>query len=384
MTQQNPQTQDPPYPGARIGIAGGGLLGTLMAWQLAERGYRVTIFEAGSAERNLSAAHTAAGMLAPISEAAAAEPCVYTLGLHGIERWHQWLEQLGEGAKHCIHNKGSLLVAHPQDESELDQFMLDSRTLRGQPHARIEPLDGGDIQSLEPDLNPQLRRGIFLSPEAHLDNRQILARLDARLAALDVERIYNTQVVPRAKQILDTQSQTARPFCLVIDCRGAGARHCLHNLRGVRGETLHLETTEVSLSRPVRLMHPRYQLYVVPKPGNRYVIGATQIESEDLAPITLQSSLELSSAVYTLSPAFAEARILEAGVNLRPAFASNFPQLQCEPGLLRLNGLFRHGYLLAPALVDCALAQITGESESPHKRYFIEPKQALSLSRASV
>jgi glycine oxidase len=105
-------------------------------------------------------------------------------------------------------------------------------------------------------------------------------------------------------------------------------------------------------------MHPRYQLYIVPKPDNCFVIGATQIESEDRSPVTLQSSLELGSALYTLSPAFAEARILEQGVNLRPAFMDNMPHVRLQDGLISANGLFRHGYLLAPAVVCHILAHL--------------------------
>jgi glycine oxidase len=106
-------------------------------------------------------------------------------------------------------------------------------------------------------------------------------------------------------------------------------------------------------------------LYIVPKPGHRFIIGATQIESEDRSPVTLQSSLELSSALYTLSPAFAEARILELGVNLRPAFMDNMPRVDRQPGLIRANGLFRHGFLLAPAVVSYVLACIQNTPDKP-------------------
>ena len=137
----------------------------------------------------------------------------------------------------------------------------------------------------------------------------------------------------------------------------------MRNLRGVRGETLHVETKEIHLQRPVRLMHPRYQLYVVPKPNHRFIIGATQIESEDHSPVTIQSNLELSSALYTLSPAFAEARIIEMDTNLRPAFMNNLPKVTINEGLITANGLFRHGYLLAPAVVENVLAHIFNKPE---------------------
>ena len=53
----------------------------------------------------------------------------------------------------------------------------------------------------------------------------------------------------------------------------------------------------------------------------------------------------------------AEARILKLDVNLRPALPDHHPQVQVEPGLIRINGLYRHGWLLAPALLSQALQQ---------------------------
>lgn len=125
-----------------------------------------------------------------------------------------------------------------------------------------------------------------------------------------------------------------------------------------------MHTPEVHLTRPIRLMHPRYKLYIVPKPHNRFIIGATEIESEDRSPISVQSLMELTSALYTLNPAFAEARILELDANLRPAYLNNLPQITCRtsalgPAVLTLNGLYRHGYLIAPALVEQALQQLS-------------------------
>jgi glycine oxidase len=41
--------------------------------------------------------------------------------------------------------------------------------------------------------------------------------------------------------------------------------------------------------------------------------------------------------------------------NLRPALPDNLPRIEREDGLTRINGLFRHGWLIAPALVQDAL-----------------------------
>lgn len=349
----------------RIAIAGAGLLGRLLAWRLRLLGHDITLYEAGPLQPDnnplRAAAFTAAGMIAPLSEAVVSDANVYRMGQFALDRWPQWLADLSQGGADLFSCKGSLLVAHPQDESELQQFENELNFVV--PECRhYHWLSGHEIQALEPDLHSHFMRGLLLQEEGHLHNRELLQNLGHELIHLGVHIFENTPVETEPHVI--RLSNMEEKFDTVIDCRGLGAKTKFQQLRGVRGETMHVETTEITLQRPVRLMHPRYQLYVVPKPNNRFIIGATQIESEDRSPATLQSSLELGSALYTLSPAFAEARILEMDTNLRPAFMDNLPKIFCKPGLIIANGLFRHGYLLAPAVVEQVLAQIAQQRVS--------------------
>ncbi|WP_111640715.1 glycine oxidase ThiO [Marinimicrobium alkaliphilum] len=348
---------------ARIAVAGGGLLGRLLTWQLLRRGHSVSLYEAGSLSEPKAAAWTAAGMIAPLSEVVVSERSAYTMGLYALAQWPEWLASLPapDTGSPLFSRNGSLLVAHSQDLSELRQF---EQELHHQVQdARYRRLYGRELLDLEPDLNPQFQQGLLLEDEGHLDNRNVLRALLAALTALGAE-LHEHTPVSLAPQCVTTERETHR-YDLVLDCRGVGAKAQHSAVRGVRGEVLGVQTTEVTLQRPVRLMHPRYQLYVVPKPNHCFVIGATQIESEDLSPVSLRSSLELSSALYTLAPAFAEARIIDQGVNLRPAFMDNMPHVTKSEGLITANGLFRHGYLLAPAVVNHILAYLDGEPELP-------------------
>jgi glycine oxidase len=118
----------------------------------------------------------------------------------------------------------------------------------------------------------------------------------------------------------------------------------------------------VTLTRPVRLVHPRYPIYIAPKPDHVFVVGATEIETDDLSPASVRSTLELLSAAYSVHPGFGEARLLEVGVQARPTLPDNLPALR-HLGLrtLQVNGLYRHGFLIAPALLDATLALLHGE-----------------------
>ena len=103
---------------------------------------------------------------------------------------------------------------------------------------------------------------------------------------------------------------------------------------------------------PVRLLHPRFPLYVVPWGDGVHMIGATVIESEETGPITLRSALDLLSAAYALDPAFAEAEIVRKGAGARPAFPDNRPRIIVGRRYIYVNGLYRHGFLLAPVLAE--------------------------------
>jgi glycine oxidase len=72
----------------------------------------------------------------------------------------------------------------------------------------------------------------------------------------------------------------------------------------------------------------------------------------------VRSALELLSAAYAVHPAFGEARIVEIGAGLRPAFPDNLPRVLRRGRTVYHNGLYRHGFLLAPALGELTAAYV--------------------------
>jgi glycine oxidase len=342
-----------------IGIAGAGLMGRLLAWQLLRAGQQVTLFDRDNIDGEASAAKVAAAMLAPFSEVVNCEPQVFNWGLEGLELWPQLLEQLISDGANAVdyQQQGSIVVAHPQDQAYLDHFnqLLQSRA--PQYADDIHLLTQTDISQLEPALAQRFNHGTFLRREGCIDNWGLLAELATTIdrlgghwhSGVEINSVHPNTII---------SNNTSHRFDLAIDTRGLGSKPQLSDLRGVRGEVLWVNAPEVQLSRPVRLMHPRYQLYIAPKPNNLFVIGATEIESESMKPITVRSSLELQSALYSVDSGFAEANIIKAYANCRPAFIDNLPRIDCQQGLMRVNGLYRHGYLLSPTVLMAALNHI--------------------------
>jgi len=304
----------------RAAVVGAGVFGLAAATELAERGFAVTLYERNPGLGG-NASWLAGGMLAPFCEGESASPDVVERGQRAVEWW----------ARHApVTRNGTLVLAPPRDAPDLDRFA--QRTQGWQ------RLDEAAIGSLEPDLAERFRQGLWFAGEGHVDAREAMNALCQRLIAKGAELRFG-QPFPGAPH-----------NGVIVDCRGYTARDALPQLRGVRGEMLLVRTSEVRLSRPVRLLHPRIPLYVVPRANGLFMIGATMIESAETGGVTVRSAIELLSAAFALHPAFGEAEIVEMSAGVRPAYPDNEPRLVERDGRLCLNGAYRHGFLLAPDL----------------------------------
>lgn len=342
-----------------IAIAGAGVIGRLCALRLAEAGATVTLFDPLPHGGEGSCSAVGAGMLAPACELEHAEEPVGRLGLDSARRWADLNRRFGMDIE--LQQTGSLVVAHPQDEPELLRLR---RKVEQTPWAvdLMRRVDGPEIQALEPGLGGRFGKGLYFSAEGHVNNDSVLAETTRAL------RRHPRVAWVQGASVLGLEPGRVRAaggdlsFDLVVDARGLGARAEWPELRGVRGELIHVESPEVTLGRPVRLMHPRYPLYVVPRRGGRFVIGATMLESEDQGPMTVKSALELLSAAYTLHAGFSEARIVSLRTACRPALPHHEPRIRARDGLLRVNGLYRHGFLLAPVLSEAVERLALGQT----------------------
>lgn len=301
-----------------ITVLGSGVAGLTVATELVDRGADVRVVDPNGPPDEHGCSWWAGGMLAPWCEFENAEEPVLRLGQIALDWWRERTEMV---------SKGTLVVANARDLPDLKRF---SRRTEG-----FSEIAAERIEKLEPDLS-HFSKALFFEDEAHLSPRRTLADLHKSLVDCGVRILTE----PPAKTDL------------TIDCRGYGAKDQLNDLRGVKGEMLVLHAPDVQITRPVRLLHPRIPLYIVPRGDEVYMLGATMIEAEDRKRISARSMLELLSAAYALNPAFGEAEVLEIGVDLRPAFPDNLPRVRRRGDTIYANGLYRHGFLLAPALAQ--------------------------------
>ena len=353
----------------KVGIVGAGLIGRLLAVELQRLGWDVTLFDRDGEAGTQSCTWTGAGMLAPFCELERAETVIGELGVQSLALWPELLQHLDLPV--TCYQRGSLMVAHPSDRAELDRIKRVYQKRLTDP-AVLRAVGRDEVGELEPELAGRFHEGLYFASEGQVDNRELLVALAATIKSRGIAWLTGVEFAHVGPRQL-THGGRTWSFDWVLDCRGLGARPDLPDLRGVRGELVYVHAPEVHLRRPVRLVHPRYPIYIVPRANDKYLIGATAIESEDRSDIAVRSMLELLSAAYTVHTGFAEARFVEQSVNCRPAFPDNLPRLCHAPGLLRVNGMYRHGFLISPKLLQYILGYLTTGAIPPAAASIFRP-----------
>ena len=310
-----------------ISVLGAGVAGLCAATALSDAGLAVEVIEPQGAPPPVS--RLAGGMLAPFCEGESAPEIIVTRGQAALAWW--------EAHVPGVERHGTLVLAAPRDAGDLDRFARATQN-----HRWVEP------GALEPDLAGRFARGLFFGDEAHMDPGAALGALRETL------------------QVRGVAFREGRPVGRIVDCRGIAAAPELADLRAVRGEMLEVVTPEVRLTRPVRLLHPRFPCYIVPRGQGRYMIGATMVESARPGPITARAVMELLSAAYTVHPAFAEAEVIATGTGLRPSYPDNIPAIRRDGDRIHVNGMYRHGFLMAPVLATELAQMMTRELAHAH------------------
>jgi glycine oxidase len=328
----------------RVAIIGAGIMGRTLSWHLANRNYDVTLYEKnGLYSKNCS--YAAAGMLSPYAEISAALPSLEAIGRNAICYWRNNHKLLPGNVFFDDH--GTLCLASIENKAELQNFK--NILLRKTKKSALQEVK---IVDYEPEINNQFRDAIFLPHEAQISATQLMNGLAKEL-------FLKKKVVCHANVIDTNQTKITiknRKYChdWVIDCRGLAAKSDFKTLRGVRGELLLLHSPTVQLKHVIRFYHPRHSIYILPRPRNHFIVGASNLDVEDYSPISVKTALTLLSTVYAIHKGFAEARIIATSVHCRPAFEENLPRLYVndEKKLIRINGLYRHGFLFAPFFAE--------------------------------
>lgn len=316
----------------KIAILGAGLSGRLLAMRLVDLGASISLFDPDFSGQQ-SCGYQAAGMIAPISELTRGEPLLAILGVLSLKMWPFYSKKLKDSIN--LNRSGTLWLAHAREKNALMHHLL---PLKSQIEFQWRIKD--DLQKVV-SCKLQCAGGINIEHEVYVNPRHFFR------SSLEYLK-EQCQLIPRKISLND---RCLDQFDWIIDTRGLGALDSFKTLRGIRGELLRLKFY-TDLKCMIRFFTQHGIYYLVPHGHEEYVLGGTEIETDASDPVTVDHYLDLLATVTHFLPDFRQAQLLSYQIGMRPVLPSGLPFLKMAKNRLSINGLYRHGFLLAPFFVE--------------------------------
>ncbi len=362
---------------ADVVVAGGGVIGTAIAWRAAAAGLDVILVDP---EQGHAASLVAAGMLAPASEALFGEGALLRLNLLAVRRFGSFAAELEEATGHQVglRREGTLAVAYdPGDYAALIRLTAFRRSAG----LDAEELDSRACRKLEPFLTPDVHGGVLFADDWSVDNRRYAAALREAARAAKVRCVRDRVLEVRVR---DGQARGVRladggdiDAARVVVAAGswsgavAGLPDALRTVvRPVKGQLLRLRHpagVPPVISHTIRAIVRGTDVYLVPRADGELIVGATQEERGPDQTVTAGAVHDLLHDAMSVLPVTSELILAETCAGLRPGTPDNGPVVgRCGPdGLLLATGHYRNGILMSPVTADAALALLVGQAPAP-------------------
>ncbi|HEY6297973.1 MAG TPA: glycine oxidase ThiO, partial [Streptosporangiaceae bacterium] len=362
---------------ADVVMAGGGVIGTAIAWRAAAAGLDVVVVDP---DLGNGATLVAAGMLAPVSESLFGEGELLRLNLLAVGRFGSFAAELEELTGHRVglRREGTLAIAYdPGDQAALVRLTAFRRSAG----LDAQELDSRACRALEPFLAPDVRGGVLFSGDWSVDNRRYAAALREAMRMVKVRTIRDRVVGVRVSggraagvRLEDGGKVDAVAVVVAAGCwtgSVAGVPDAVRAaVRPVKGQLLRLRHPAglpPVLTRSVRAIVRGIDVYLVPRADGELIVGATQEERGPDQTVTAGAVHDLLHDAMSVLPVTSELILAETCVGLRPGTPDNGPIVgRCGPdGLLMATGHYRNGILMSPVTADAAVALLTGQPPAP-------------------
>jgi glycine oxidase len=360
-----------------VAVVGGGVVGLAAAWRLAGSGASVVLVDDGGP----AASHVAAGMLAPVTEAAFGEEALLRLNLVALRGYRAFVADLDRdgGPPVRMREDGTLSVGVTADDrTELAHLTA----FRDELGLRTTTLSGRETRRLEPYLATTVGGGVLAVDDLSVNNRSLRESLRRNVTAASVQVVDGGAVAllvdaGRAVGVSTADGSALRARTVVL---AAGARSAL--LHGVppaarppvvpvKGHVLRLgpmpgRPATAPVTRTVRAVVEGHEVYLVPRSDGELVVGATvEHHGHDLT-VSAGAVRELLRSAQDVLPVVDELSLKEVATGLRPGTPDNAPVVgwSALPGLFVATGHYRNGILLCGLTGDEVARQVSGQAPS--------------------
>jgi glycine oxidase len=365
---------------ADVVVAGGGVIGTSIAWRAALAGLDVVVVDPAVGD---GATLVAAGMLAPVSESLFGEEELLRLNLLALRRFSGFAAELEQvtGVPVGLRREGTLAIAYDPGDYAALMRMTEFRRSAG---LDAEELDSRECRKLEPFLTPDVHGGVLFGGDWSVDNRRYAAALRSALDTAGVRalrdrvsevvggsspgvRLASGDVVSGSAVVVATGSWTGQLTGLPSMLRAV--------IRPVKGQLLRLRHPDGMpqvTTRTIRATVRGGDIYLVPRADGEMIIGSTQEEREDQT-VTAGAVHDLLHDAMSVLPVTSELILTETCVGLRPGTPDNGPVVGWSgtDGVLMATGHYRNGILMSAATADAAVAYLTGREPEDAWKAFV-------------
>jgi glycine oxidase len=332
-------------------IAGGGLIGSAIALELARNDLRVALFDAQDPGREASWA--SAGILSPAPE----NPGMISMvpfGKASLAMYPEFIELVEElsGIQTGYRANGTveaLFSRHAREE--LNTIVALHRGLG----LKAEAISAQEARDLEPDLSEETEAAVLRPDEASVDNRLLASALIEAAnrsgveihAGKAVEAIWREGSECRGAVVRGEQISAKHTIVAAgsFSAQIAGAQKYAP-VRPAKGQMVSLRCDSARIQRVLW----SERIYVVPRNDGRILCGAT-VENAGFDKTVTASGIHANlDAAIELAPILARARVEDTWAGLRPDSPDHLPIIGPTDvaGLLIATGHFRSGVLLTP------------------------------------
>jgi glycine oxidase len=358
---------------ADVVVAGGGVIGTAIAWRAAAAGLDVVLVDPGHGD---AASLVAAGMLAPVSESLFGEGALLRVNLLAVRRFPSFAAELEEATGHDVglRGEGTLAIAYdPGDLAALKRLTAFRRSAG----LDAEELDSRACRKLEPFLTPDVHGGVLFAGDWSVDNRRYAAALHEAAAAAKVRLIRDRVTGVRVRdgrvsgaRLADGGEVDSAAVVVAAGC-WSGAVDGLPGplrsvVRPVKGQLLRLRHPEGMppvISHTIRATVRGVDVYLVPRADGEMIVGATSEERGPDLTVTAGAVHDLLHDAMSVLPVTSELILAETCAGLRPGTPDNGPVVgDCGvEGLLLATGHYRNGILMSPVTADAIVSLLAGQ-----------------------
>jgi len=351
---------------ADIVVAGGGVIGTAIAWRAALAGLSVIVVDP---EDGVPATQVAAGMLAPVSESLFGEEDLLRINLLAVRRFPEFAAELEEaaGQRTGLRREGTLAIAYdPGDYAALMRLTA----FRRQAGLTAQELDSRECRALEPFLTPDVHGGVLFPGDWSVDNRRYARALRTAMGRAGVITIRD-RVTDVGHGVMLSGKETIDCGTVVVAAGSrtgeiAGLPGPVRNaIRPVKGQLLRLTHPghmPLVATHTIRATVRGTDIYLVPRQDGELVVGATQEEQADQR-VTAGAVHDLLHDAMSVLPVISELVLAETCAGLRPGTPDNGPIVGClvdNSKIVVAAGHYRNGILMSAATADAVVAHLTG------------------------